>query len=237
MGEINIPRHERDALKAVDQDALRKCIGQGLDERSAGPLRGLGLEGCGVFVASKYRRYAEALTDYGAAKAARKTAETEDRARRAGDELGWAVQQMKGRVETEESEDQVFHIEDCINPPFQFSADLAVYVSYRWRAAVGDSWTVGTIAFTHKFIPRPDYTTPKPKRKLSRAQEARELQDVLWSEWEFLKQSALHSLKQYFREGGKAANVPKTFTARVDSYSRRLNNLSTRFWIEERTDA
>lgn len=233
MGEINIPRHERDALKALDMGVLRRRIGQSLDERSASPLRGLRLEDCGVFIATKYRRCTETLTDYGAARAARKTAETADRARRAGDALIWAAQQMKTRVETEESEDQVFHIEDCINPPFQFSADLAVYVSYRWRAAPDDPWTVGAITFTHKYVPRSDYTAPKPKRKPSRAQEARELQDVLGHEWEFLKQSGLHSLKQYFREGGKAANVPKTFTARVDSYSRRLNNLSAQFWIEE----
>ena len=231
MGEINIPREERDALKAIDVDILDKRIEQCLDEKRFSALRGLGLESCGPYVASNLRKYETALAEYSTAKAAKKLGETKSRARRAGDDLARAVQQMKYRVGTEETEDQLFHVEDRIIPPYQFSEHLTVCVSYRWRPTTANEWVFGSITFTHDVDTQPDHTVPPSKRKPSAAQQARNRQDVLYREWEHLMRLALHSVKEYFRDGGNAAAIPKTFKAKADAYSRGLNNFSTRFWL------
>lgn len=233
MGEINIPREERVALKAIDDGVLGKRIQQCLDEKRANALRGLGLENCGPYVASNLRKYEMALAEYGAAKAAKKLSETEYRARRAGDGLARAFQQMKRRVETEETEDQFFYVEDHIIPPYQFSEHLTVLVSYRWRPRIEDEWVFGSITFTHDVDTRPDYAATPPKRKLSAAQQVRDHQDALYREWEHLMHLALYSVKEYFRDGGNAAAIPKTFQAKVDAYSRGLNNFSARFWLAQ----
>lgn len=229
VGEINIPREERDALRSIDADVLGKRIRQCLDEKRLSSLRGLGLESCGLYVASSLREYEGALAKYGAA--AKKLAEMETWARRAGDDLARAVQKMKCRAEKEEAEDQLFHVEDCITPPYRSSEHLTVCVSYRWRPTVEDEWILGSITFTHDVDLRPDYTVPAPKRKPSVAQQAQDRRDAQYREWEHLMRLALYSVKEYFQEGGNAAAIPTTFQAKADAYSRRLNNFSARFWL------
>jgi|GEM_PF-438103 len=230
MAEINIPPKEREALKAIDTEVLRKLVGQSMDEKHSSSLRVLRLESCGLYVASSVSAFERALKEYGAAKAARKVADMEYRARRAGGDLVAAVQQMKHRVETEEKEGQFFYVEDQIMPPYRFSEHLAVRVSYRWRAAIGDQWEHGSITFTYSVDSRPDYSKAPPKRKPSASQLEQERQDALYGEWEQLTQSALQSVRDFFREGGNASAIPEKFRAVTDSYSRRLNNLSTQFW-------
>lgn len=230
VGEINIPREERDALKAVGADLLDKLIERSLDEKRPSSLRVLQIERCGQYVASKLRAFEKSLAEYGAAKAAKKLVETESRARRAGSDLAHAVQQMKRRVETEEKEDQLFYVDDRIMPPHRFSEDMTVRVNYRWRPTTEGEWEYGSVTFTHEVDLRPDYTMPLPKRKLSASKQERDRQEKLYAEWEQLMRSGLHSVKEFFREGGNASAIPETFQAKTDSYPRRLNNFSTRFW-------
>ncbi|MBB5018075.1 hypothetical protein HNQ59_001360 [Chitinivorax tropicus] len=55
MGKINIPRGERDALKAVDIRMLGKLIEQCLQEENPHALQTLRLESCGTYVAAGLR--------------------------------------------------------------------------------------------------------------------------------------------------------------------------------------
>jgi hypothetical protein len=231
VGEINIPREERDALEAIDTDMLDKLIEQSLDERHSSPLRALRLESCGSHVASQLRAFEKALAEYGAAKATKKLAEKEFRARRAGSDLAHAVQQMKHRMETEEREGQLFYVDDQIMPPYRFSEHLTVRVSYRWRPTIEDKWESGSITFTHDVDLRPDYTMHLPIRKPSASKQEQDRQDKLYREWVHLMQLGLHSVREFFREGGNAVAIPETFQAKADSYSRGLNNFSARFWL------
>ncbi|MFK3648019.1 hypothetical protein ACI2IY_06215 [Lysobacter enzymogenes] len=231
MGEINIPREERDALKALQSDMLNRLVEQCLYEKRSSPLRILRLESCGPYVASQLRKYDAALAEYGTAKSTKKNAETEARARRAAGDLTHAVQQMKHRVEMEEKEMQLFQVDDQIMPPPRFREHLTVRVNYRWRPTIEDEWVSGSITFSHDVAPRPDYTLPKPKRKPSAGKQEQDRQDKLWGEWQHLMRLGLHSVKEYFREGRNAAAIPPTFRATTDPYTRTLNNFSARFWL------
>jgi hypothetical protein len=231
MGEINIPRAEQDALKAIDAEALDKLIEQCLREERPYDLRILRLDNCGLYVASRLRDFETALTAHSQAKAAKKRAETEHRARRAGNDLAYAVHEMKDRVETEEKEGQVFYVDDLIIPPSRFSERLTVRVSYNWRRAVEEKWVYGSITFVHDVDSRPDYTMPQPKRKPSAAQHERDRQDKLYDEWNHLMKLSLHSVREYFRGGGDGEATPQTFQAKTDSYTRGLNNFSAKFWL------
>jgi len=230
VGEINIPREERETLKAVDIDVLGELIDRSLDERSTSSLHIFRLGSCGPFTASRLRAFEQALAEYGAAKAARKLADTESCARRAGSNLVHAVQQMRHRVETEEKEDQLFYVEDQIMPPHRFSEHLVVRASYRWRPTIEGEWKYGSIAFIYDVDSSPDYTMPQPKRKPSASKQEQDRQEKLHGEWEQLMRLGLNSVREFFREGGDAATIPETFKAIADSYSRGLNNSSTQFW-------
>ena len=234
--EINIPRDVQEALRAVDTQTLGPAIDECLDSRRmTATLRACQLGSCGPYVAAELRTFELALNQYAGAKAAKKLADTESRARRAGSNLVDAVRRMQDRVETEEKERQLFSVSDRIIPPSHVSERLEVRIGYRWRPAVEDEWTHGNITFTHVYDPRPDYSAPPPKRKPSASQQARDLQDALWREWEWLRDAALLSLIEYLREGRDGSAIPKTFEARVDAYDRRLNNFSCSFWLEPRT--
>lgn len=229
MGEINISRGEQDALRAVDTDVLDRLIEQCLSEERPYALRILRLEGCGLYVASRLREYEKALEEHCKAKAAKKRAETEYRVRRSGSDLAHAVQQMKHRVETEEKEGQLFYVEDQIMQPYRLSERITVRVSYRWRRAIEEEWVNGSITFSHDVDSRPDYTMPLPKRKPSAVKQEQDRQDRLYREWEHLTRLGLHSVREYFRAGGNGAAIPQTFQAKVDPYSRRLDNFSAQF--------
>jgi hypothetical protein len=232
MGEINIPRGEQDALKAVDTHMLGKLIEQCLHEEHPRALRTLRLEGCGPYVAARLRHYEKALAEYGKAKAAEKRDEAKHDARRAGSDLAYAIQQMKNRVEAEEEEGLLFYIDDLIVPPSRFSERVTVRVSYRWRQVVEDQWVYGSITFFHNVDVRPDYTMPLPKRRPSAAKQEQDRQEKLYREWEHLMRLGLYSIRDYFREGGNGAAIPQTFHAKADPYTRGLNNFSTKFWID-----
>lgn len=230
MGEINLPRYERDALKTIDTFVLDKLVEQCFSEERADALRSLRLEDCGTYVISELRGFEKALIEHRQAKAAKKRAETAHYARRAGSNLVFAVQQMKHRAETEEKEDFLFYVDDRIIQPYGCSNPVTVQVSYRWRTAIEDQWVYGSITFSHHVDLRPDYTIPLPSRKPSAAKQEQERKDKLYREWEHLKRLGLHSVKEYFKTGHDGAKIPKTFQAIIDPYSRGLNNHSAQFW-------
>ncbi len=232
MSEINIPRDEQEYLRAVDVRALDKTISECLDMRRLGSeLRAFRLDSCGAYVSAKLRTFETALSEYAGAKAAKKLADTETRARRAGSALENAVRLMQHRIDTQEQERQLFFVDDHVIPPSRFSKQLTVPVSYRWRPTIEAEWTHVSITFSHVHDPRPDHTVRPPKRKPSASQQERDLQDELWQQWDHLKSLGLNSLVEYFREGREGTAIPKAFQARADAFD-RLNNFSCRFWLE-----
>lgn len=232
MSEINIPRNERNALKAVDADKLDRLIKQCLSEERPDALRSIQLECCGEYVASQLRSYEVTLRAHCNAKTAKKRAETEYSARRAGDNLAHAVRQMKSRLEMEENEEQLFYIEDQIMHPSQFSEHISVIVSYRWRRTIEDEWVYGKITFFHDADLRPNFSMPLPSRKPSAAKQKQDRQDKLYREWEHLKRLGLQSVKEYFRNGADGTLIPQMFQAKINPYTRGLNNFSANFWLE-----
>ncbi|MCC5053892.1 hypothetical protein [Xanthomonas campestris] len=233
MLEINLPPEEVAALRAIDTRALGQAIDACLDaRRGASSLRENRLDSCGLYVASKLRAFETALAAYAGAKSAKKLADTESRARRAGSDLVAAVQNMQHRVETQEKERKLFFVEDHIIPPGSFSKQLSVPVRYSWRPTPEAEWIYGTITFSHTHDPRPDYRVSPPKRKPSAAKQERDQQDELWRQWEQLRDRGLESVATYLREGRDGAAIPQSFQARVDPYDRHLNNFSCRFWLE-----
>lgn len=230
MGVINLTRDEMAAIKAIDEEMVRMRIDKCLQEQWIHPLRTLQLERCGDFVAARQREFDKALSDLGKAKAPKKVADMEQRARRAGGNLDSAIHQMVHRAKAEEEERQLFFVDDLIMLPTRFDEHLSVRISYRWRKTADDDWEHGSITFTHEVETRPDYSRPQPKRKPSAAKQEQERQDKLWREWEYLKMLALGSVKEFLQGGGNGADIPKSFKAVADSYSRGLNNHSTKFW-------
>lgn len=61
--------------------------------------------------------------------------------------------------------------------------------------------------------------------------QAQERQGALYREWEHLKSLALYSVRDFFRDGGNGAEIPKIFQATPDAYMRGLNNFSAKFWL------
>lgn len=233
MGEINLSRGEQDAIKAVDAGELDRLLDECLQDGRLSRLHQLGLSSCGPYISAQLRALEQALTEFAKAKAPKKRSETEDRARRAASNLEHAVQQMKYRAETELQEGQLFHVDDQIIPPTYLTEQLDVHVSYRWRRAIEDPWTYGSITVSHDADLRPDYTLPIPKQKPSAAKKERDLQDKLYREWEHLMRLALYSVRDFFRKGGDGNLVPKAFQAKLDPHTRGLNNFSAQFWVDQ----
>lgn len=233
MGEINISRDEMDALIAIDARELDRLIDQAIHEERTGDLHRLPLSRCGSYVSTQLHYFDQALSRHSIAKSTRKREETGNDLQRAGRDLSFAVDAMKRRIETEQAEGQLFWIDDQIMPPYTFGKHMSVRVSYRWRRTIEDEWQWGSITFVHHHDPRPDYSTPAPKRKPSAAKREQVLQNELRQIWEHLMRGALYSVRDYFRESGDGSKIPETFQVTVDSYSRDLNNYSTQFWRQQ----
>ncbi|WP_200894502.1 MULTISPECIES: hypothetical protein [Alphaproteobacteria] len=91
MGEINIPRDQQNALKAIDTNDLDRLVDQAIREERSGDLHGLPLTSCGPYISTKLHYFEQALAKHRVAKAPRKRAETGDALRRAGHDLSFAV--------------------------------------------------------------------------------------------------------------------------------------------------
>lgn len=230
VGKINLTRDEMAAIKAIDDELVRKLMDKCLQEQRIYPLRTLQLERCGEFVASRLGEYERTLSDLGKARSPKKVDRMEQLARRARGNLDSAIYQVMHRAKAEEDERQRFFVDDLIMSPTRFDEHLSVRISYRWRKTADDDWAHGSITFTHEVDTRPDYSVPQPKRKPSAAKLQQERQGKLWREWEYLKMLALGSVKEFLQGGGNGADIPKSFKAVADSHSRGLNNHSADFW-------
>lgn len=235
MTYINLPDIQQAAISDIDETVLRAAVRKCLDQERVGPIHGLGLSDCGPYVGTKLHAFQQAIAEYSKAKAHAKRERTRQDALYAGNDLIHAVQQMKGRLETERKEGELFFIDDQIRPPFHFSKRLSVPVSFRWRSSSSSDWKHGHLTFVYEFSPQSSYTLPMPKRKPSAAQAARDLEDSLYREWERLKAQALFSMKEFFRDGGDGDSVPEVFAVRPSPYGGGLNNFSCNFWQPERT--
>ncbi|MEH0196277.1 hypothetical protein V7S57_12225 [Caulobacter sp. CCNWLY153] len=185
---------------------------------------------CGPYILQNLHAFERALDRDRQAKSGRKREETQYDLYRAASDVTYAVDAMKRRIEEELRDRELFTIDDLIWSPLRLSQTLSVRVSYSWRSTIDDQWKHGSITFTHEVDLRPGYSSPAPKRKPTKAQQDRELQTHLRHTWEHLKSGALYAVREFFKDGRSGADIPKTFTARTDTYSRGLNNHSTKFW-------
>ncbi|NNA44350.1 hypothetical protein HBO18_09435 [Pseudomonas lactis] len=234
MTYINLPSNQQAAISDVDETALRTAVRKCLDEERIGPIHGLGLSDCGPYVATRLHGFQQAIAEYSKAKAHAKRERTRQDALYAGDDLIHALQQMKGRLETERKEGELFFIDDQIRPPFHLSKRLSVSVSFRWRTSPSADWKHGHLTFVYDFSPQPNYILPLPKRKPSAAQVEGDLEDSRYREWERLKAQALFSMREFFRDGGDGDAVPEVFAVRPSPHGGGLNNFSCNFWQAER---
>lgn len=230
MSYINLPGDEQVAISAVDERVVRAAVNKCLDEENVGPIYGLGLDQCGPYVAQKFQGFQKAIGEYSNAKAHAKRERTRADALRAGSDLVHAVQQMKGRVETEREEGGRFYIDDHIIPPYHFSKRLSVRIPFRWRPEPTSDWKHGQMTFVYNYCPQPSYNLVSPKRKPSAAEAARDLEALLYEQWDRLKMQALCSMREFFRNGGDGDAVPEVFSVRPDPYGGGLNNYSCNFW-------
>lgn len=233
MSEINVPAQQREAIAALDVELLYRLVGQSLREERLSGLSDLRLYACGDYIAERLRIFDRAVQAHAAAKAPKKRAQTEMDVRRAGSALISAVGQMQDRVEREQKEEELFVVDDYVGQPYLFSNQLSVSVNYRWRRGASDPWEHGSIEFTHTHHFAPAYLSPQPKRKPSAAVRAREEEAELYRVWEHLVGLALHDVKRYFQEGGDGSLIPKTFQAKRDQCTGRLNNFSATFWGDQ----
>ena len=226
MSEINTPRDVKNALKAIDIELLDQLIRQSLREERTYPLQTLQLYRCGSYVARELSNFENAVSAHGRAKSTKKREETGYSARKAGDNLSFAVSQMKSRVDVEEVDALLFGIDEQILWPLHFSERLTVRVCYHWRQSVEDDWSYSSITLLHNADLRPGYLSPHPARKLSAAKQEQNRQSELSHEWEHLKSLGLQSVQQYFREGRDGALIPDSYQTTTG----RLNNFSADFW-------
>lgn len=234
MSLINLTQDQKVALDDLDEDVLDRLIDDALFTGRPDGLRRLPLDRCGLFVSGRLRDFETALSRFDGSKAATKRARTEDEARRAGSRLSHAVAQMKHRRAEEEEEGTLFRIEDrFIHQPIRPGKRMSVTIRYRWRPSVDNDWTDGHITFEHVHDPRPDFLREASRPKLSAARRQREEEDDLLRVWESLRDSALFSLRDYFREGGDGSKVPRSFKVTVDAYYGTLNNHSADFWRDK----
>lgn len=229
MGEINLSREEQVALEALDLAEIDRMI-----EKAAQYETAIGLQTAlwrlGPFISQKLHFFETALEAHRKAKAARKREQTAYDVHKGASDLKWAVREMRDRMEIERKNGELFYIEDDIFWPRAFSPNLKVRIAYRWRRTVEDDWRHSAITFTHLVNSSQNYLLPQPRRKLSQAKQNEALQEALSRNWEHLKRLGLYSVREYFQAGRDGSEIPETFKAVTDSYSRGLNNFSCDFW-------
>lgn len=229
---INLTGREKTAISNIDERKLETLIDQALQNERSDGLHQLVPSDCGLYLATKLHRFERSLGELAESKSAQKRERKRSEAMRAGSDLSSALSQMKDRVKREVEDGQLFYVDDHIFWPHHFHKELTVSVSYKWRRTDENPWDHGRIEFHHKFCPRPDFTVPRPKRKPSAAKQKQDLQDALSQEWEYLKDLALFSVRDFFREGGDGSKIPASFQAVTDQRTSGLNNFSAKFWHE-----
>ena len=225
---INLSAGERDAIEGVDVEALRSAVEEARETRSSTAVTHLQLYRLGTYVQSAEHRFALALANLRKAKAAANIARKEQAAIRAGWDLVSAVDQMKDRARQEKQDGEWFYVDDHIHEPFTFRPEMTVSVSYRWRTAKNGDWSHGRITFHHRYVARPQSVPFADRRKLTARRREKKLSETLQREWYHMRDLALFSVRDFFRDGGNGADIPETFHAVTDRGS--LNNFSLEFW-------
>ncbi|MDA5243100.1 hypothetical protein EXN32_12420 [Agrobacterium tumefaciens] len=230
MGSINLTYRQIEAIKGVNERELNKAIEQCIREEQSTAIDAFPLSSCGEYVRNKLRHFERDLQDYERARSTPKRDEALRRLRNSGEDLWGSFVDMHGRMENEEKHHELFFIDDDIYTPSHFDRNISVDLNYKWRKQVSDDWNHGSIKFRHRHDPWSVYP-PKaiPKRKPSKAQEARKLQEELLSTWEHLRDIALYTLRDFFEAGGEGSSVPESVKA-VPAYGGHLNNASVDFW-------
>lgn len=229
MNIINYTPRQKEALNSINGSELDKLIDKAIREENPRLLAHLPLEECGELVAGKLRYFVADLEQCSRAKSFAKQEEARDRIKREGIRLSYAFGDAKGQMLQQEKEGDLFHVSDNIPYPSRFTKSLDVSVFYKWRRDIHDEWIYGSIHFSHEHEEAPDYTSRRSRKKLS-AKAARDLEDDLGREWEHLRNCALYSVRDYFKKGGDGNQIPETFKAKLDPYSRTLNNTCADFW-------
>lgn len=229
---INLTDREKTAISNIDERELETLIDQALQVERATGFHQLLHSDCGAYLATELSKFERSVRELAESKSAKKRDRKRSDAIRAGRNLSFALSQMKARVKTEIEDGQLFYVDDHIHWPHRFSKELRVSVSYKWRRTVEEPWAHGRIEFHHQYNPRPDYAAPRPKRKPSAAKQEQDLQDDLSRTWEHLKDLALYSVRDFFREGGDGSEIPASFQAVKDQHTSGLNNFSAKFWHE-----
>ena len=222
---INLTIDEREAIESLDVEVLRRAIDQARQGPNSAALTQLQLHRLGSFVQSAERRFTNALDDLRKAKAAANISKKEQAAVRAGWDLISSVDQMKERAEQERRDGVRFYIDDHIREPYAMRPEMDVTVSFRWRSDENDSWRYGRIMFYHRYADKLQFDH-KHRRTASRRE--RDLSDSLWREWSYLRDLALFSVRDFFRNGGDGKDIPEKFEAVTDQAG--LNNFSLKFW-------
>ncbi|WP_322517152.1 hypothetical protein SR870_06235 [Rhodopseudomonas palustris] len=215
--DIYMTTSERTALSAVDSRKLDELIDKAVDEERSGCLGTLNLRLCGPFVSGRLDTLERTLSRYREAKSSRKREEVAYDLERAKRDLSSAVRTMQERADEEMRDQQHFHVEGEIAPPYRFSHKLTARVSYRWRKTVDDDWTHGNITFVHNVDTLAHLRFPPSKRKLSARKQQQELQKQLSDTWEHMMRSALYSVRDYLKEGRDPVAIPETFVAKADA--------------------
>lgn len=228
MGEINLPREEKDGLASLDLAEIERLIEKAVENETATGLR-QALWRCGPFIAQKVQYFERTLEAHGKARAARKREQTAYDVRKDASDLKWALREMRDRVELERKNGELFYVDDNIFWPRIFSPSLSVRIAFRWRRTVEDDWNHGTITFIHDADTRPKYLLQPPQKTITPAKQKKALQESLAMEWQHLMRLGLYSVRDYFEAGRDGSEIPETFSAVADGYSRGLNNYSCDF--------
>lgn len=229
MAEINLSREVQDGLAALDLTEIEGLVDKAVRHESATELR-QALSRCGPAIAQKLYYFEKSLEARRNAKAARKREQTAYDVQKEASDLKWVVQAMRDRMETERKNGEMFYVDDNIFWPRTFSSTLSVRITYRWRPTFEDDWKHGAIAFVHEVDTRPNYLLPQPRKPLSPAKQKEALQKSLARDWEHLMRLSLFSVRDYFEAGHDGSQIPDTFQAVADGYTRGLNNFSCDFW-------
>jgi hypothetical protein len=235
MAELNLTQEQHDALEALDRYDLGEVLEVCLTRRSTIALLDLRLDQCGAYVAAKTRAFESAVARTAAARSDKKCRETAEAARRAADDLEFVVERMRGRSKIEKSERELFFVDDHIAPPLRIADYVRVTISYRWRARLNDTWSHGTITFTHQ-VPEEKVSaigSAYPCRKRTARQRQQDREQEFYSAWQHLKLLGLHAVRNYLREHWPNVSIPSKFEARVDGHTGALNNFSADFWRPE----
>lgn len=229
MGDLNTSDHVMKTIRNVDPHALDTALEDCLAHRRCSGLTGFGLANCGEHVASELRSFESAVNALSLAKSARKIDQTGQLARRAASSLSSALRNAQTAIAGEELQRELFYIDDEIRPPFRLDEEMSVFLTFQCRASATDPWDHGHIEFTHQ---RRALKVNAPSARRGAAQR-RLRDDALFREWDHLRKLSLWSLREFFRKGGAARDVPKRFAVRVQGYERSLYNGSEKFWEAE----